>query len=54
MYNKRGSKMGTATGRQQMQHLLVLADHTDHLLRFSFIASICFEEPRVSKEQKRG
>lgn len=36
-----------------MQHALVLAEHTDHLLRFSFIASICVEKPRAGNEQKK-
>lgn len=45
--------MGTATGRQHMQRVSVVAEHTDHLLRFSFIASICVEKPRAGNEQKR-
>lgn len=42
-----------ATGRQQMQHALVLAEHTDHLLRFSFIASIRVERPRAGNDQRK-
>lgn len=41
------------TGRQQMQHALVLAEHTDHLLRFSFIASIHVERPSAGNDQKK-
>lgn len=55
MYNQCGSKMGNlqATGRQQMPHRLVLAEHADHLLRFSFIASTHVERPRAGNDQER-
>lgn len=42
-----------ATGRQQMQHAPELAEHTDHLLRFSFIASIRVERPSAGNDQKK-
>lgn len=42
-----------ATGRQQMQHALVLAEHTDHLLKFSFIASIRVERPSAGNDQRK-
>lgn len=42
-----------ATGRQQMQHALELAGHTDHLLRFSFIASIRVERPSAGNDQRK-
>lgn len=42
-----------ATERKQMQHALLLAVHTDHLLRFSFIASIRVEKPSASNDQKK-
>lgn len=45
--------METATGRQQMQHVLLLAERTDHLLRFSFIASIRAERPSAGNDQKK-
>lgn len=45
--------METARGRQQMQHVLLLAEHTDHLLRFSFIASIRAERPSAGNDQKK-
>ncbi|KAI9546186.1 hypothetical protein NQZ68_029422 [Dissostichus eleginoides] len=40
-------------GRQQMQHALVLAEHTDHLLRFSFIGSIRVERPSAGNDQRK-
>lgn len=36
-----------------MQHALVLAEHTDHLLRFSFIASIRVERPSAGNDQRK-
>lgn len=36
-----------------MQHVLVLAEHTDHLLRFSFVASIRVERPSAGNDQKK-
>lgn len=42
-----------ATGRQQMQHALALAERTDHLLRFSFIASIRVERPSGGNDQRK-
>lgn len=36
-----------------MQHVLLLAEHTDHLLRFSFIASIRAERPSAGNDQKK-
>lgn len=42
-----------ATERQQMQHALVLAEQTDHLLRFSFIASIHVEKPSAGNDQEK-
>lgn len=54
LYNQQKSKMGArATWRQQMQHELVLAEHTDHLLRFSFIASVHVERPCAGNDQKK-
>lgn len=41
------------TGRQQMPLVLVLAEHIDHLLRFSFNASIHVERPSASNDQKK-
>lgn len=42
-----------ATGRRQMPHTLVLAEHADHLLRFSFIASTHVERPRAVNDQEK-
>lgn len=42
-----------ATGRQQMQHVLVLAKRADHLLRFSFSASIHVVRPSAGNDQKK-
>lgn len=36
-----------------MQHVLVLAEHIDHLLRFSFIAAIRVERPSAGNDQKK-
>lgn len=36
-----------------MQHVLLLAEHTDHLLRFSFIASIRAERRTAGNDQKK-
>jgi len=36
-----------------MQHVLLLAEPTDHLLRFSFIASIRAEKPSAGNDQKK-
>lgn len=40
-------------GRHQMQHVLLLAENTDHLLRFSFIASIHAEWSSAGNDQKK-
>lgn len=34
-------------------HMLALAEHGDHLLRFSFIASIHVERPRAGNDQEK-
>ena len=36
-----------------MQHASVLAERTDHLLRFSFIASIRVERPSAGNDQRK-
>lgn len=36
-----------------MLRVSVLAEHTDHLLRFSFIASIHVERPSAGNDQKK-
>lgn len=36
-----------------MQHVSELAEHTNHLLRFSFIASIRVERPSAGNDQKK-
>lgn len=36
-----------------MPHTLALAEHADHLLRFSFIASTHVERPRAGNDQER-
>lgn len=36
-----------------MPHTLALAGHADHLLRFSFIASIHVERPRAGNDQEK-
>lgn len=36
-----------------MQHALVLAEHSDHLLRFSLTASVHVERPSGGNDQKK-
>lgn len=49
----RGQPVWQQKGRRQTPHTLALAEHGDHLLRFSFIASIHVERPRASNDREK-